>query len=734
VTKSGSNALHGSAYEFNRNRVYAARNGRAAIKPPLNRNDFGFTVGGPVRKDKTFFFGGYEGLRERSSVTRTLSVGTAAMRAGDFTGLPALIDPLSGLPFASNRIPEGRIDSRAKALIGFVPVNNQAGSGPAGTLNNFVVNVPNIWNVNRWIARGDHQISPRDSLTAGFTYSKGDPYFVARSTPPNYGNGGDFGYLTGTAHISYTRHFTARTLNEFRLAGLYHGSIRQGQNTDFNPKQLFPDLYDGLPYGGLPYAAINSHVAIGDYGGFDRSPQYTLQYIDNLSMVRGRHTIKAGFDFANYRNSTPPFAGGFGSGLLNEASFGRFNFNGRYTNADRPGAQPAHAYADFLLGYPVSTARSTATSLSLFYQSRYSAYVQDDWQVRPNLSVSLGLRYMVHTTWRERDDALSNFDFDTGRLVVPSDKLPSLGIDRVFRALPIDLKAGAQAYQSDRNNFAPRIGFAYRPFGNATTVFRGGFGLFYNPLPFFLGVRALNFSNPPFQISETFEAAAGPAPTLTLARPFGGSGSLVANPSITVMERNLKNGESYQWNLSLEREVAKNLGLRASYVGNHTAHLPYNGRQFNNPQTQAPGNIQPRRPYQPWSTIGLIASGGDSTLHQLQLEAVQRLARGLTFQIEYSWNRSLDNTPISGGPEDPYNNARDRGNSDQIRRHIFTAAYSYELPFGKGKRFAASAGALDRIVSGWQVAGITYLRTGPPFSVGFTATQAGALSGRPDAL
>jgi hypothetical protein len=667
-------------------------------------------------------------------VTRTLSVGTQAMRNGDFTGLPTLIDPLSGTPFTGNRIPDVRIDPRAKTFLGYLPLPNQPGTGPAGTLNNYVVNIGNIYDVNRFLARVDHRISSKDALTLSINYSKGDPYFVARTTPPNYGHGGNFGFLTGSANITHTHTFSPRTLNEFRLGGLYHGSIRQGQNTDFNPRDIFPDLYSGLPYGGLPTINITSHVSIGDYGGFDRAPQYVTQYIDNLTLVRGRHTIKTGFDFANYRNSTPPFAGGFGSGLLLESSFGRADFNGRYTNANLPGTQPAHAYGDFLLGFPVSTARATATSLSLFYQTRYSGYVQDDWQVFPSLSLSLGLRYMVCTTWRERDNALSNLDLATGRLVIPSDKLPPQAQERLFNAYPITLDPSHQAYQSDRNNFAPRLGFAWRPPGNSKMVVRGGAGLYFNPLPVFIGVRPLNFSNLPFQLSEGYEAVAGATPSLTFSRPFPGSGNITANPAITAIERNLKNNESYQWNLTLEREVAKNLGVRASYVGNHTAHLYYNGRQLNNPQTQAPGNIQPRRPYQPWGTIALITSGGDSTIHQLQLEAIQRLAYGLTFQVEYSWNRSLDNTPISGGPEDPYNNRRDRGNSDQIRRHIFTAAYSYDLPFGTGKRFLNVSGPVSRLVSGWQLAGITYLRTGQPFSLAFTTTVAGALSGRPDAL
>lgn len=736
VTKSGSNEFHGAAYEFNRNRAYAARNGRATgqPKPPLNRNDFGATLGGRLIKDKTFFFAGYEGLRERSSTTRTASLATAAMRQGNFTGLPVVLDPLGRTPFPNNQVPAGRNDPRAKTLIDVLPLPNRPGIGPADTLSNYIAAVGNIYDVNRIMTRVDHRFGANDSLFASINYSKGSPYFVSRTAIANMGNGGDFGYWTRSGQLTYSHNFTARTLNEARVAWFYHGSTRQGQNLTFDPKALFPDIFGGYTYGGLPTVNITSHQTIGDYGGGDRSGQFTAQYIDNITHVRGRHTLKAGFDFARYRSVTNPFSGGFGSGLLQEATFGRFDFDGRYTNSATGAPQPVHSFADFMLGYPIRTYRSTPTSVSGFFQSRYSAFVQDDIQVSSRLSVSLGLRYMVQTTWRERDNAVSNFDFATGRLVIPSATLPPQAQARLVQAYPIDLRAGDNVYNSDRDNFAPRVGFAYRPFANTRTVIRGGAGVFHNPLAFFIGVRPLNFSNPPYQLSETYEAAAGTAPSLTLARPFTTGSTISANPAITVMDRNIKNGDSYQWNLTLERELVQNLGVRASYVGNHTAHLPYNGRQLNQPRNYAPGQVQPRRPYQPWAGIAYVASGGDSTIHQLQLEAVKRYSKGLTFQVEYSWNRSLDNTPISGGPEDPYNNARDRGNSDQVRRHIFTTAYSYELPFGPGKRWAQRGGAVGRVLGGWQLAGITYLRTGQPFSVNFNTAVVGWASGRADVL
>jgi hypothetical protein len=526
-------------------------------------------------------------------------------------------------------------------------------------------------------------------------------------------------------------------MNEFRFGWFYHGSVRLGMNTDFDPRTIFPTLYGPLPVGGLPNVAITGHVSIGDYGGSTRGKQFTNQYIDNFTMVRGRHTVKTGIDFGNYRVSSPPGAFGLLSGLAQEAGFGRFTFSGRYTSGNAATAQPAQAFADFVLGYPVTTYRASPSAVNLFYQTRYSAYIQDDWQVSPRLTLNFGVRYMVQTSWKERDRAQANFDFASGRLVIPGDQFPPQTQARLVSTYPIvtSQQAGLpdEVLETDKNNWAPRVGFAFRPSGNSHTVIRGGAGFYYNTLPAYIGFRQMGFTNPPFLLSETFEAAAGGVPSLTLDQPFPGAGALSPNPAITAVERDIKNSLAQQWNLTVERELAHNLGFRASYVGNKTSHLPWYNRSINVPEQQAAGTIQPRRPYQPWSDILLLSGGGDSTIHQLQLEGIQRYAYGLTFQAEYSWNRSLDNVPIVGGPQNPYDNRADRGNSDQIRRHIFTMAYSYDLPFGPGKRFASgSAGAMSKLIGGWQVAGITYLRSGTPFSVTFNATQAGWFSSRAD--
>ena len=740
VTKSGSNSLHGSALWFNRNREYAAKNFFATgiPKPPFNRNEFGYTVGGPIVKNRTFFFNSYEGLRERSSLTTTQSLATPAMRAGDFTGLPAIVDPLAGLPFADNKVSASRIDGRSKTLIDKVPLPNQAGTGLAGTLTNYVATIPRMYGINRYGLRVDHRFSSQDAIWVNLNYSKGSPYFVAQGYPLGYGSWQNGGYSTQSANFTYTRTFSPRTLNEFRYGYLRHASVRQGMNKEFDPRSLFPDLYP-VSYGGLPNINILNHAAIGDYGGSDAAPQLTPQYTDNITLVRGKHTIKAGFDFANYRQSSTAAVGGMGSGLANNAGLGRFDFNGRFTNNDlTKAAQPAHGFADFLLGYPNVAYKSTTSAPMLWYSTRYSAYVQDDIQVSRHLSLSLGLRYMVQAVWKERDRTQAQFDFGSSRLYIPGTQLPSAAQQPLVNAYPIVLasKAGLpeNPILTDKNNWGPRLGLAYRPFGNSKTVVRAGLGIYYNFLPVFIGFRQLGFSNPPFLLAETFESDPGRIPSLTLAKPFPGLGKLSPNPSVTAVQRDIRNSESYQWNLTVEREVRPSLGVRVSYIGNHSTHVPWYNYSLNVPKSQISGAVQPTRPYQPWADVLLLAGGGNSILHQLQMEAIQRYSNGLSLQIEYSWTRSLDDVPVVGGPQDPYNARIDRGNSDQMRRHVFTATYSYELPFGPKKRFLNNNAALGYIVGGWQLSGITYLRTGPPFSVSFTATQPGWRGGRANLL
>lgn len=710
ITKSGTNDFKFTLFEFNRNRAFAAKEFFATglPKPAFNRNEFGATVGGPIVKNKTFFFGSYEGLRQRTARTNVLSVGTSAMRGGNFGGYGTINDPLAGSPFPNNVIPTSRLNPQAQQLVNFVPLPNQPGTvGASGPANNFAETVGNVIDVNRYTAKFDHNFNSKDSINFVLSYSKGSPYFVALGTPANYGNFGDGGYTTKSGSFGYNRTISPTILNEFRYAYFNHASLRIGQNTTFDPTTIFPTLYRPLPIGGLPNVSIAGFTGIGDSGGSPRAPQITQQFTDNLSIVKGAHTIKMGADIGFGRISTNPGAGG--------TAFGSFAFQPRYTG---------NAYADFMLGNPVSAVRATPNINNLLYNTRYGLYVQDDWKVNSKLTLNYGLRYTLQTQTQERDGSFANFDLAKGVYVIRTEngQLPRLAIPRLLAAYPyVESEKngwGSNVITADHNNFGPRFGFAYRPFNDNKTVVRGGFGVFYNIIPVYIGIRQISLTNTPFLLSETFEA--GATPTLSLANPFPGAGALSANPGITAVNREIKNTSSIQYNFTIEREVATNTGVRVSYVGNKGTSVPWYNYNRNLPFQQRPGTIQSARPFQPWADIITLDTNGNSITHQLQTELIRRFSKGLFVQASYTWNKTLDNVPIVGGPQDPYNAAADRGNGDSIRPHVAYISATYDLPFFKQ----------NKILGGWQVAGIGQFRAGTPFSVGYNVTQAGWLGGR----
>jgi hypothetical protein len=726
VTKSGTNEFHGAAFEFNRNRVAAAKEFfvTSQPKPQFNRNEFGGNFGGPIIKNKTFFFGSYEGLRQRTAIAPVLALGTQAMRNGDFTGLATIKDPLAGgTPFANNQIPTARLDPRMQTVLkGFVPLPNIAGTGPAGTGNNYATSVGNIFGVNRYSVKVDHYFNAKNTLTITGSYNAGTPYFVANGTPATYGNFSDGGYIDPYISLAYTHTFNANILNEFRGGYFDHKSVRIGQNTTFDPSTLFPTLYKPLPFGGLPTLNVAGYQAISDTGGSERGHGMLKELMDNLTFIHGSHAIKAGIDMAISRAGNNPSAGA--------AQFGTFNFAARYTGV---------SYADFLLGYPTDDVRGTVLIPAVAHNTRYAAYIQDDWKVSRKLTLNVGMRYMMQTVLQENDGSMAGVDFNTGRMVLRTEngQIPRLAIPRVLQTYPWvkseDIGWGSSLMLGDHNNFAPRFGFAYRPFDDNKTVVRGGYGIFYSTIPWFVGPYRLINGNAPFVLNETFTSGAT-TPTITLADPFPGSGALSANPSATSVNRQVRHPYSQQWNFTVEREVVSHIGMRVSYVGNKTTRALQYAWEHNNPVTQVAGNLQPNRPFQPWASISTMDNNGNAFTNQMQVEAIRHTTKGLFIQANFTWNKSVDNVPISAGYQNPYNWALDRGNADQIRNKVFYGAVTYELPFGPGKNWATGGGVSGKLVGGWMVATITQLRSGQPFNVNFSPSLAGWYANRADVV
>jgi hypothetical protein len=457
---------------------------------------------------------------------------------------------------------------------------------------------------------------------------------------------------------------------------------------------------------------------ITGFRGFNDQPgsgdrQATYEIANNLTWTRDRHSIKMGFEFERIssfnRQNTPPYRG-------------QFNFDGRYTG---------HPFADYLIGAASFTSRNTRNALNENVNNRYFAFVQDDWKVNARLTLNIGLRYEYETPFHNGYNDLANFDPGLQKVVVISgieDADPRLLGLPIADGKDVGINLSNYTYP-DRNNFAPRLGFAWRPLGGSRFVVRSSYGIFYNVIAGYNGMLGMGITNPPFRAQETFEPVPGNVPSLTWANPFPGVGSLPTNPALLAVARNRVNPYMQQWNFTTEYEVAPNTAVRASYIGNKGTHLERNAN-INEPPMAA-GPVQPRRPYQPWGPVTYWESGRNSVLNQMQLGLIRRFSKGLTAQIEYQFSRALNEFTFGDAPADNQNFRYDRGNQDNIRRHYLVSNYSYELPFGKGRRFLGNVtGPAGKIVGGWQVAGILTAGTGTPYSVSFTPTLLGWLPSR----
>lgn len=728
ITKSGTNQFHGSLFEYNRNREFAARNFFSPTNPPFNRNEFGGSLGGPVLlpklyngRNKTFFFASYEGLRERSPRTNQLAVPTVAQRNGDFTGLPAVRDPLSGAPFPNNQIPTDRISSVSKNLLEYYPLPNIQGTGAAGTGFNNVAVLSNQPQTDNWSARIDHSFSERDRIYGRYFSFANGPYLQAGPGPSTFGSG-LFGFRDRNVTFAHNHLFSPTWSNDFRFGYIFNDNFRNTQSPDLDLSGLIP----GLPgisagAGGVPtmdivgYTFFSENTGTTSGGGFK---QWSHNWINSTTWVRGKHLVKFGFDM-NFNKSYDGLA-------IRPYPRGYFQFQGTFSG---------NPLADFLLGYPLTAQRSTAFGGSTQPgASVFGYYIQDDFKVTPRLTLNIGLRYELQTRWEERDSRYSNMELSSGRIVVPSVNggIAPSAIPGLVASLPIVTNdAVGWSYKlanGDHDNFAPRFGFAYRLLSQ--TVLRGGYGIYYGTL---FGDQVLTApKNPPWLVTETVESPSGTVPTLTFANVFQASGNAPRNPPFSAFDPDIRNSNMQQWNVTLEHEIVPNLGLRATYLGNKFTNS-WRAYDINQPREFGAGPIQNRRPIQPFAAITYYDSGGSQISHSLQLGLMKRYSHGLTLQAEYQYVRAIGDD-LYTGPQDIRNFRADRSDLSGLRRQLLTANYLYELPFGPGKPFLNSGAVGKYLLGGWQIGGINQFGTGLPFSPSFASTIQGSPSGRPDVV
>jgi hypothetical protein len=745
VSKSGTNQLHGSLLWYNRNRFAAAQNALVKLpdKPAFNRNEYGGSIGGPVRlphyngKDRTFFFFAWEGFKLRSPVAISQSLPTAAMHTGNFNGVTNIKDPLSGAPFPNNQIPSSLINPYAATIASFYPLPNIVGPSAGGLGVNFVTALKNAQDVSRYSIKIDHRFSNSDNLSARYLSVNLGPnpdttvnaIFNVPGVTPVQGQIGE--HVQGVV-LNETHVLSPRLINEFKAAYRYQPVWRTPREANFDPATVLPGMATPA-YGGLPDIVMSGFTTMTDTLPGSHDKDYELELIDDLTYTKGAHLLKFGYhaqwvdhwNLANISATVPNPDGGTAT-----PTRGNLTFANRYT-----GTKNGNAWADFLLGDPTFTAKPGVGPPTQFRSWRQYAYIQDDWRINSTLTLNLGLRYEYEPVYNNKFGLESDFAPALGKIVVFGDQMPAQANQNLLTSLPIVLakNAGLPSSFSDyigqtRSNLGPRLGFAWAPVPRF--VIRGGYGMFYDVIAMtFYKDNALVGSNPPFNVVYTYEGGAT-SPTINLSNPFPGSGSVPSNPTLGALAPGARSPMLQQWNMTFEYE-ALGMGLRASYAGNRGEHEL--GSYDLNAVTSIAGAVQPRRPYQPFSTITWISNPFSSNLNQLQLGLIKAYRGGFSVRAQFQYTRALGIETY----DDPFNGRLSYGNLGGIRRFGLVNSYVYELPFGSRRRWlntkSSNTKSVARAVAGgWELTGIPSYFSGAPYQLAFSQSVAGCPTGRPN--
>jgi hypothetical protein len=732
ITKSGQNDFHGRLFEFNGASALNATPFLALTKGQNTVNDFGGSAGGRIIRNKTFFFGGYEGFRQRMPAVLSPNLPTAKMRRGDFSDLlagrapVAVRNPFTNEPFAGNLIPSALFNSAAvKWQERFFPLPNFG--PPDSTVANFRASYPQQFRQDQFDIRVDHYFSSKNTLYARFGFKRFKPHALDSGVPPEFA-----GYRVNVrngrlAAVSDTWTISPRLVNELKVGFARGYNPREGELSG-------QEIVDLLGIQGLPRQPLDvRNLPTVSISGFQTIAQVakaapaenTFQVIDQVTHIRGRHTLKTGGEYRpqQYNEFVQPM-------------FGSYTFTNRFTN---------YAYADFLLGVPQSTSRNYVRPSQAARYWFLSGFIQDDFKVSPRLTLSYGLRYEYDKPAVDKFDTIANFDPRTGSIVVPTETVLREKVNPLFpREIPIVTaqqagSPGRSLREGDKNNFQPRFGFAFRAREHKPTVIRGGYGVYNDDLTADLFSQLYGG---PYRLTESFtNSIANGVPQLTFIRPFLERGSLGA-VDLTAIDVHLRNPCIQQWNLTVEQEIGFNTGLRLSYIGAKSTHLIY-GRNINQPPASAIPFSQNRRPYPLLRNITFRENGANHIYHGLTVEAKRRFQRGLSFQAAWTWAKNLADADevgtTEGGPtlEDAYNRVRERGDVQFNPRHRFISSLIWELPAGAGRRFLNRRGPLDWVLGGWQLSAIYNTQTGefltPAFS-GSDPSNTQSFGGVPDRI
>lgn len=696
ATRSGTNQWHGTVFEYLRNDAFDAKNFFSPTTEPFKRNQYGFSLGAPILKDKLFVFGNFEGIRQRLGVVQRAYFPRQDELNGNFTLDGTIYDPLTfnassdtRQPFSGNVIPASRINAVSKNFFPYIPVVNTLPVQGANLVGTPVQKI----NDDQETVRVDYIISPKNSLFARQTWENA-PLSPASLTP----DGGQQVNSSGTNEVAQLT--TAVTPAIVNVARAYHSYA----NLFGEQVPVSSNLAQAIGITGVSTTPLNWGVpgvswtgytgSIGSYGltQGDRINSYELA--DSLSWTRGSHALKFGAEVRQSRMFLDSDNGARGS----------FGFAASYTAAlnsatGNPVTGTGNAVADFLLGYPTTMSGAVGTSQTHFRFYTTNLYAQDDWKVTRSLTINYGLRYeYVTPPVAEELSHVFGFDFNTGKQL-----FPTLGQIRDSILNP------------DKLNFAPRLGLAYNPQWAPTFTIRAGAGIYYDQTQ--MNETQFTTNSPPtfFQQNLSYTGKGLPQAqfgvnTLPVVPVPPISTSYVTPLGTNLFAEELKGRKprEYMWNLSVQKSIAKDWLAEVAYVGSQSRLL---SKRYNSDAPAVPGdlyNVVPGSEIFP-NLGGMLYSSesGKGNYNALNTKLERRFTAGFSVLIAYSWSHSIDNDSGGsfGSPNlNPANFQLDKGSSDFDIRHRFVGSILYELPFGKGKPILGSAsGVLNQVVGGWQL-------------------------------
>jgi hypothetical protein len=716
VTKSGSNAFHaGAFYDYNGNELNA-RNFFSATVPFRVYNDFAASLGGPIVKNKLFFFVDYEGSREAADSVVTGNTPLTPWRTGDFSGLSTpLTNPATGQPFPGNQIPASLISPVSlKVQNFFFPLPNYGPSDlQAGNWRGLLPSVTGYTRFDNNDDRVDYTLGPKDSIYARFSLRILPEQWQTGSIPPaGFANEHR---TTHSAVLSWTHIFSPTLINEFRT-----GMTRMYDyvTPTLNGASILQQVgLEGITAGGTsaafndaPQFNITGITGTGDnWANTDLNLDTDFEWTDNLSVNRGSHFFKFGFDAIRDQVSQVS---------LPDDLYGTYNFTGAYSG---------FGYADFLLGIPQTQSRTVPTPESYLRGNLWALYAQDQFKVTSNFTLNYGVRWELESPYYDKNGLTYSFDRATGSIVVPDGGVA--GLNPLYpKNIPIQTASQAgypnrTLLNSNKFNFYPRVGFAYKPFHNDKTVVRGGYGIYANPI---YGSAATFMTGGPFSGQELYaNSIVGGVPQFSFPNPFLSAVGGAPTESINGINPNLKVPYSQQFNLTVEHQIGQ-IGIRVGYVGTRSVNLVYAADIDQPPPSTIP--FTPSRYIYPnFYAVNWYDNGGTQQYNALQVSASKTYGKNLIFNTGWTWAKDLtddqDNIAGFSGPviQNAYDLRAERGNNTLTRPNQVYINSLYSLPVGKGQAFLSNTNRFaDAVLGGWRMGWVAELFSGQYYTPTFS--------------